>query len=169
MATATFTLMSEFAVTVPADYKHANQLDSFLKKIRKSKNVYGYNENITDANFAKVTTQLVPGKTYKVKIFGINGRVTSADCLVHYRSQKAIFTGAQGASLVWEQKKEEFRKGKWTASFDEKEALWKDTGGYHGVPGVFCDSIGDHNFPFELSAFEFDWYSFNCLLCFCEE
>src|SRR5207247_2433023 len=105
---------------------------------------------------------------YKVRIFGINGRASSADCLAHYRSQKAIFTGAQGASLIWELKREEFLKGKWTASFDEKEALWEEPGGYYVVPGLFCDTIGGgHNF-LELAAFDFDWFPFNCLLCFCE-
>ena len=161
-----FYFVKEIKVTIPKDYDHSTRLNSFDKKNRKK--FYGYNDLITDENFARVTTQLVPGKTYTVKIFGITSGevVTSDECLTKYREEKALLVGAQGASVVWEQQREELPKGKWYASFDEKGNL-PVAGGYHRVPYVFAHSYGD--FYFDLGGFEVDWDDVDYLLCFCDE
>ena len=157
-----FAPLTTFQFTVPKDYNHPTQLASFAKENRKK--FYFYNDNITDRNFAKVTNKLVPGKTYEAKIFKITKRVTSEDYLAfRKKTQKAIFVGAQGISVVWQQAKEQFPKGKWTVSFDEKDAFWQDANGRRGVPRV-GRNIGDGWF-FDLGRFEGDLDDGDCLLC----
>lgn len=156
-----FALLTTFQFTVPKDYNHPTQLASFAKENRKK--FYFYNDNITDRNFAKVTNKLVPGKTYEAKIFKITKRVTSEDCLAFLKkTQKAIFVGAQGISVVWQQAKEQFPK-EWTVSFDEKDAFWRGADGRYGVPGVFRRVGGA--WDFDLGRFEGDWDDGDCLLC----
>ena len=157
-----FSLLSSLQFTVPKDYNHPTQLASFAKENRKK--FYFYNDNITDRNFAKVTNKLVPGKTYEAKIFKITKRVTSEDCLAFLKkTQKAIFVGAQGISVVWQQAKEQFPKGKWTVSFDEKDAFWQDADGRRRVPFVGRGVGGA--WDFDLGRFEGDWDDGDCLLC----
>ena len=68
--------------------------------------------------------------------------------------------------LAQMQHKDKFPVGKWTVSFDEKEALWKDADGHHRVPYVIAYSAG--GFAFFLGTFESDWNSGLALLCFCD-
>ena len=159
-----FDLVTSFDVVVPKNYNHATRLSTFRKA--HGKEFYFYNDAITDVNYAKVTTKLIPERKLKVKIFQITTRVSSEDCLGFLRGQKAILLGAQGASLAYEQGKNQLPKGRWHVSFDEKNALWVDSGGYHGVPHVLAGSDGD--FEFDLGSFEADWASDDCLLCFCD-
>jgi hypothetical protein len=169
-----FELLTKFEVTVPEGYNHATRLTDFkatyqpeVETEEKKKHFYYYNPNITDANYVRATTKLVPGQKFQVKVFGIRrGKsVTSDECLDKIRSENGVLAGAQGASLAYEQGKDNLLKGKWHVSFDEKEALWYD-GGYHGVPCVDADSDGD--FEFDLGRFELDWGDDSCLLCFCD-
>lgn len=161
-----FTHLTTFEVTVPEGYDHATRLDTFAVA-HKSEFKYGYNSNITDANYSKATTKLVPGRKFQVKVFGIKSGevVTSNDCLVKLCSEKAVLVGAQGASLAYEQGKDKLPKGKWSVSFDEKEALWCD-GDYRRVPYVYRFSDGE--FSFFLGRFEDGWNCGDCLLCFCD-
>ncbi len=160
-----FDLLTMFEVTVPEGYNHATRLDSF--KAEHQSEFYHYNPNITDANYGRATTELVPGRKFQVKVFGIrrNKSVTSNECLDKIRLENGTFVGAQGASLAYEQGKANLPKGKWYGSFDEKEALWF-SGDYHKVPDVYVSSGGD--FKFTLGDFERPWYDDFCLLCFCE-
>jgi len=161
-----FGLLTSFELTVPKGYNHGTQLATFAKFTKeKSERFYFYNENITDANYAKATRKLVPCKAYGVKIFGIKQRVTSEDCLAFLASQRAILVGAQGVSLTRQLKKEKFPVGKWTVSFDEKDAL-SSVGGSLRVPFVRRNSVGD--WRFSLGVFEGDWGDAHCLLCFCD-
>jgi len=159
-----FELTDTFEVTVPEGYNHASRLTAFGKEHRKA--FYYYNDAITDTNYANATTKLVPGRKFQVKVYQIKGTVSSDDCLGFLKSQKAILVGAQGASLAYEQGKDKLPVGRWSVSFDEKEALWKDAVGYRRVPYVYRDSDGD--FEFNLGSFEFDWDDGYCLLCFCD-
>lgn len=160
-----FELVNTFEIVVPEGYNHSKRLHSFGKEHREA--FYYYNDNITDSNYAKVTTKLEPGRKLKVKVFQIKETVTPLDCMAKLRSEKAILVGAQGASLVWEQKKEELPDNRWSVSFDEKDALWKDPDGDHGVPYIGRYSYGV--FGFRLACFEGDWDVSGCLLCFCDE
>lgn len=158
-----FQLLTTFEVVVPTDYQHATRLDTFRRK--HGKEFYYYNGNITDRNFSRATTQLAPGQQLKVKVFQITKKVTSNDCLVFLKNQNAVFTGAQGATLTYEQAKDQLPKGRWYVSFDERDTL-PFVDGYHRVPYVNAFSDGD--FEFGLGRFEDVWCVGRCLLCFCD-
>jgi len=157
---------ADFEFTVPADYKHDTQLDTFAKKIKKLRTTYYFNDALTSANFAKATNKLEPGKTYRVRIFPILETVTSEDCMTFLKKQGAILVGGQGITLLQDGKSDQFPVSKWTVSFDEKDALWEDADGHHGVPCVDRDSDGV--WSFDLVSFGFGWYDGFCLLCFCD-
>lgn len=160
-----FKLLKSFELTVPEDYVHETQLASFSGNHRKE--FYGYNDNITDENFAGVTDKLIPGETYELKIFGINQPVSSEDCLALLKMQPRIrLVGAQGASLARQLKKEEFPVDKGVISLDNKDALWKDADGFHGVPYVYRHSDG--GWSFNLDYFGGVWLDGHCILCFCD-
>ena len=81
------------------------------------------------------------------------------------RSKESVFVGAQGATLVFEQKRDSLPKGKWYSSFDEPERLWKDAAyGYHRVPRVGAYRDGD--FHFSLGVFGLPWNDSLAFLCF---
>ena len=156
----------EFEFTVPSDYNHDTQLDTFAEKTKSLETTYYFNDDLTSANFAKATNKLVPGKTYKVKMFPVLERVTSEDCIDFLAKQGALLVGGQGVTLLQDNKADEFPVGKWVVSFDQKDALWIDSDGYHGVPGVGRRSDGD--FGFDLGGFGRDWYDDDVILCFCD-
>ncbi|MDO8579428.1 MAG: hypothetical protein Q7R72_00980 [bacterium] len=160
-----FEQVGEFSVVVPEGYNHATRLETFSNQHRKEFNYY--NDAITDKNYSSATTKLVAGRKFKVKVFQIKETVTSVDCLGFLKSQKAVLVGAQGASLAYEQAKNQLPINRWSVSFDEKKALWQDTDGSRRVPYVFRHSGG--GFGFGLGGFEFDWDDDYCLLCFCDE
>ncbi|MFA6325232.1 MAG: hypothetical protein WCX46_03335, partial [Candidatus Paceibacterota bacterium] len=134
--------IKEFEIIVPVDYDHSKQIDVFAKKTKKETTTYYFNDDITSKHFANASTKLVPGKTYKVKIFPILARVTSEDNMAFLAKQNAILAGDHGLTLVYEQKKEELPKDKYTVSFDKKESLWKDADGRRRVPVVYASSGG---------------------------
>lgn len=150
--TEKFALLVDLGIiTVPDDYDHSTALDKFMKKNRKKFN--GINDNITDANFPNPTRVLKPGDKLHVRAFKqvVGGTTTSEERMAFSATQKAIHTGAQGASLVFDQKRDQLPKGKWYASFDEKDRLRTDADGYRRVPFVLCRSDGD--FIFGLGRF----------------
>jgi hypothetical protein len=159
-----FELIKTIDLIVPENYNHATHLASFKKENRKK--FYDYQNEITDENYARVTTKLVPGQKGKVKIFQIKEPVSALDCLKKLKKERAILVGAQGASLVWELKKKELPLGKWGVSFDKKEVLWRNGLGDHRVPKIF--GVSDSAWYFDLSDFEDDWGGDSYLLCFCD-
>ena len=160
-----FELLNSFELTVPEGYNHGTQLAAFSKFAEnKSEKFCLYNNNITDKNYAKATHRLIPIKTYGVKIFHIKKLVSPEDCLAFLVTQRAIFVGAQGLSLTRQLKKNEFPVGKWIVSLDEKQALWADVIGFHGVPGMYRHLNGVWDFG--LGFFEGDYNDDKCLLCF---
>lgn len=165
--TEKFALLVDLGIiTVPDDYDHATALAKFGKKNRKK--FYYYNEAITDENFPNPTRVLKPGDKLRVRAFKqvVGGTTTSEERMAFLATQKAIHVGAQGASLVWDQKRDQLPKGKWYASFDEKDHLWTDAGGRHRVPYVLCPSDGA--FEFYLGYFERVWRGDGAFLCFCD-
>ena len=153
--------------TVPDNYNHDTQVDDFAKKTRKLKSTYYYNDELTSKNFSKATNKLIPGKTYGVKMFPLlEGGISSEDCLAFLESNNAILVGAQGITALQADQPDIFPTGKWTVSFDEKDALWKDAGGGHRVPYVSRYSFGD--WEFDLGYFEGSWNSDDVLVCFCD-
>jgi hypothetical protein len=157
-------LVVSFDVIVPENYDHATRLDTF-REVHEEE-FYSYNDNIMDANFSEATVKLEPGRKLTVKVFQITEQVTSEKCLAFLKSQKAVLTGAQGASLVYEQAKNKLPKGKWHVSFDKKDVLWQDSDDYRRVPVVHASSGG--GFDFLLGRFESNWGPAHCLLCLCD-
>ena len=74
-----FTLLKEVTRTVPVGYVHKKQLAKFAENHRKE--FIFYDKDITDNNFSKVSNQLVPGKTYKIKFWLINEDVEPEETL----------------------------------------------------------------------------------------
>ena len=160
-----FRFVTSFSIVVPQGYDHATRLAKFRNEHEKE--FAFYNGDITDGHFAKATTMLAPGSKLKVKVVQITETVASEDCLAFLRNQKARLLGAQGVTFAYEQGKDKLPKGRYYASFDEKDALWEDPAGHHRVPGVYADSGGD--FFFLLDYFESAWVGAGGLLCFCDE
>ena len=154
-------------ITVPNDYNHATRLATFLKMNRKK--FYDVNKNITDANFSRPSRILKPGAKIRVRAFKqiVDGTTTSEERMAFLAAHKmAVYTGAQGASLVFEQKRGQLPKGYWYASFDEKDAL-PFLGGCHGVPRVDVYSGGGFNFG--LGSFGSVWYGGSAFFGFSDE
>lgn len=162
-----FSLFADLGIiTVPQGYNHATQLATFKKKNCKKFRLY--NDDISDEHFPTPSRILKPGDRLHVTVFKqtVSGLTTSEERVAFLKSKNTEFTGAQGASLVFEQKNKELLEGYGYVSFDEKQCLWEDAVGYHRVPVVHRDSDGF--FRFVLGRFEDDWYDVSCLLCFCD-
>ena len=162
-----FSLLADLGIiTVPDDYDHTTRLTLFGEKNREK--FYYYNDGITDEHFPNPTRILKPGDKLHVRAFKqiVSGATTSEERLAFLATQKAVHTGAQGASLVWEQKRDQLPKGYWYSSFDEKDRLWEDADGDHRVPLVGARSGGD--FDFRLGDFEYVWYDDRAFLRFCD-
>lgn len=167
--TEKFALLVDLGIiTVPDDYDPSTQLARFNQKHQsdEKKSFCYYDDEITDKNFPNPTRVLKPGDKLRVRAFKqvVGGMTISKERMDFLRNQKAVFVGAQGASLVFEDKRDQLPKGKWYASFDEKERLWKDAVCRRGVPNVHCRSDG--GFEFGLGNFGRVWDDCHAFLCF---
>ncbi len=163
-STEKFALLVDLGIiTVPDDYDHASRLKTFGKQNRKK--LYYYNDDITDTNFPNPTRVLKPGDKLRVQAFQqiVDGTTTSEERMALLATQKAVHVGAQGASLVFDQKRDQLPKGKWYASFDEKDRLWTDALGRHRVP--YLNALSDGDFGFSLGDFELLWPAAHAFLC----
>ncbi len=161
-----FGIMKEFDLIIPHNYTHITRLTDF--KGRFEKEFYLYNNDITDENFKNPSSILQPDKKLKIKLVrlcAMHQPVTSEDCIRVLKNQRALLTGAQGISLLYEISKDQLPKGKWYVSFDEKERLWGD--GFHKVPYLY--PYLDNAWKFDLGSFERDWYDDLVLVAFCDE
>ncbi|MEK7184813.1 MAG: hypothetical protein AAB683_01605 [Patescibacteria group bacterium] len=166
--TEKFTLLVDLGIiTVPEDYDHATQLAKF-KVENEKKFQYGYDKNITDANFPTPSRILKPGDKFRIKAFiQTVARTTSEEHMAFLVTQKAVHLGAQGASLVFDQKRTQLPKSRWYASFDEKECLWEDAGASrHRITDMFAHL--DDGFEFSLGCFEGYWGNDDAFFCFCD-
>ncbi len=164
-------VVSKFSITIPANYKHAKQIDRFAEKVKKLNTTYHYDKDLTSKKFENATHRLVPGKTYTVKIFPIlerassKERVSGEDCMAFLRKQNAILVGGQGLTLAYSLMPDEFPVNKCVVSFDEKVALWKGgLSGHHMLPRV--DRFPGGGQRFDLDSFESGLRKGYCLLCF---
>ncbi len=136
-------------ITVPECYVHGKRLDSFSKENHGK--FYRYNTDITDANFPNPSRVLKPGDKLHVRVFKqtISSATTIEERMAFLATQKAIYVGAQGASLVWEQKRDKLPKGYLYAFYDEKDRLWEQ---YHDYLKVsYMEASRDGSFNFNLS------------------
>lgn len=162
-----FALLAELGeIIVPDDFVQATWLSSFRDKNKEK--FYYYNDDITDENFSNPTHILKPGDKLWVRAHKqiVSGTTTSEERMKFLATQKSWLVGAQGASLVFEQKRDKLPRGYWYSSFDKKSRLWKDADGSRRVPGVNADSDGDFNFG--LGSFERVWDGNDVILSFCD-
>lgn len=152
-------------ITVPNDYHHATQLTKFTKQNRRWFDRYA--GIVTDETFPNPSRYLGSGHKLRVRVFKqvASGVTTSKECMEFLRSQNAVFTGVQGLSLVFEQKREQLPKGHRYASFDEKERLYRDRGDHRLVPVI--DAKRDGKFDLNVVSFDDVWNSCgDALFCF---
>ena len=163
-----FALLADLdIITVPRDYVHKTRLDSFMKQNRKK--FYDVNNNITDANFSNPSRILKPGDKLWVRAFEqvVSGTTTTKERMDFCRQQPTNhWVGAQGNSLVFDQKRDQLPKGKWYESFDEEDRLWEDTHGYRRVS--YLDAYSDGDFDWYLGHFGPPWNVSLAFFCFCD-
>lgn len=153
-----FVLLADLGIiSVPDDYNHTTQLATCRQRNR------GYisfeNDDISDENFQNPSRILKSGDKLRVLAYqhaeGIH-ITSSIECMEFFRAQNAVFVGAQGISLVAEQKRHLFPKANLIryASFDDPDRLWIDAEDYHRVP-VMDVSLGPPTIS--LKYFESKW------------
>lgn len=127
------------AIVVPNTYNHTTQLNSFAGEHSVEFQFFG--NHPTNEHYSNPSRILKPGDRLFVRAFRrrnfiegggdrLNSVITSEDCLTFHKTQQAVYTGAQGLSLVWTQLREILPKGYRYFSFDEKERLWNNTSGF---------------------------------------
>lgn len=166
-ASKKFALLADLGViTVPDDYDHGTALTTFARENRTK--FFSYDDNITDQNFPNPTRVLKPGQKLRVRAFGqlLTESATLEERLVFLKTQQAIYLGAQGAALVFEEMRDQLPKGYRYASFDGKELLWKSPLDRRGTLNVHCHWNG--GFAFGLLLSDCVWSSSTALLCFSE-
>ncbi|MFA7193591.1 MAG: hypothetical protein WC087_01595 [Candidatus Paceibacterota bacterium] len=162
-----FTLIVDLGIIiVPFDYKHATQLGRFGMQNRSK---FYFNENIIDGNFPNPSRILKSGDKIHVRVFKqvVDGITTNEERLAFLASQNAFFAGAQGASLVFEQKRDMLPDGPRYLSLDEKNRLWKDAAEFHRVPCIGSKSSAV--FGLGLDLFENTSDSSACIIGFFDE
>ncbi len=124
-------------IEVPQDYEHTVQLTRFRKRHYRGEEegpFHLYSDDITDEHFSNPSRVLKPGDRLRVCVFQLDkhrsATFTSKGAMAFLARQgMAIYLGAQGASLVFEQKHDQLPKDRWFASFDKKGRLWTTKGG----------------------------------------
>lgn len=162
-----FELLLDLGVIIaPDDFNHSTCLVTFIKNNRNS--FFDINEQITDKNFSIPTRILKPGDKLNVTVYQqIKAEDTSSKERIKFlNTLNSIFVGAQGATLVWEQKRDLLPKGKWYSSFDKQEIYWEQADAYKWIPRISCYTNGEYNF--NLGEFKQLTNKSSCILCFQE-
>lgn len=187
-STEKFVLLADLSmITVPEDYRHATQLDSFRSTYRGHFDYY--DDGVTGAQFPNPSCVLMPGASLSVRVFGLRvlpgmsaaklgiteverckaSVTTIEECITFLNNQKAVCVGAQGASLIWEQKREQLLPGYAIISFDEPKALLKQHNQYYAPYLVRSDEFSDgsgYDFGLEsvsgtLGSYDFAFFCIN--------
>lgn len=158
-----FELVDTLRIVVPEDYDSSKCFASIILKYPRA--FYYYHNAISDKNYAKATVKLNPGEKIKVGVYQIKKMATFEDCMAKLCLERAMFVGAQGLALIWEQKRDELPKGRFhILSFDEEKALWKDSSGAYQLP--YINRGSDNAFKFSLDSSEHALSAGHYFLCF---
>lgn len=160
----------DFRFTVPLDYDHDSQLDTFARKTKDSSTTLSFDVNLSSKNFAKATTRLIPGKTYRVQLFPILEMVWGEYCIRFLKKKGAILVGGQGITLLQDKVPDEFKfptMDGYVVSFDEEYDLWKDNYDCYNVPQIKYNSSID-SWKFSLHRFNIGLSGVGFLLCVSE-
>lgn len=128
--------IKEFTLTVPLHYEHDKYIDQFALRMKASMEKCRFDKEFSSANFSKATTKLLPGVTYKVKMFPVEDHIAFNKCIEFMQIQCALMAGVHGLCLVYDLAKENFSNNKFVNCFDEKDALGKDEHGGKGIPVI---------------------------------
>lgn len=163
-----FVLLADFGMITVGGYSHGTRLALFRKKYETQ--FCCYDKDIEEKNLRNPSRLLRSGDTLHVRAFkqSFFGTTTFEERVAFLKSQKAMFVGAEGVSLLWEEKRHQLPKGYGYGSFDEKDRLWTDNAGYHRVPVVRCNKDKNESFDFMLGYAEMAWFCDSIILCFCE-
>lgn len=160
-----FTSFSGFFLKIPQDYDHQKELSLLGGAIEYSDT---YTEFIfTDEKFNKVSHAISPNKNYFVRIFEVVGEmVTFSDCLNFLSTEGAVFTGAQGLSLLWRLKKEKLPHYANIFSFDKEGFLPRDR---HGLilPCIYRNNSWQLRVKYLRKSLQTE--ERNCFISFFEE
>lgn len=134
-------------ITVPADYVLVTEFGGM--------------------NFSNPSRVLKPGERVWVRAHKqiVSGATTSEERLAFLATLNSYLVGAQGIELVYP-KRNQLPKGRWYASFDEKERLPFDAERSHRVPEVRRDF--DDDFNRSLGYFGIPWFVNDAVLSFCD-
>lgn len=178
-----FSFLKQFKVTVPTSYNHKDQSRLFF---RRHSSGYWFNRKFNyraDVHpgaiegfcdyVSPVTSELIPGKVYTVKVFKSDKENTLVDYLDHCKSIGAYLVGTRGLTLAWEQQKEEFPRGMVTFCLDKLENCYNYSRYSKDYRAPFVSrldedgefSFSSHNVGLSCSSFGV----LSCILCYCEE
>ncbi len=116
------------------NHEHSSSLTSFAKMHKTS--FYLFDEKMTDQNYAQVSTKLVAGDRYSVKMFKIVGFFTVKDCFDLISANNAKLVGAQGLVMAYLQGRKHLQALGNTdiISLDTRENLPKVYNNFADVP-----------------------------------
>lgn len=168
-----FSVLVDFGtISAPCNYDHENYLDNFQMYNRGDFH-YGYHDKLTDSNFSNPSRIILPGDTFHVIAFSqeiFTEYATMQESLDFLKKQGSVFVGAQGAGLLWLQKRRMFprvpeikpsgelyelikaKERRSYLSFDDPERLFFDDNNVHRIPEILIRANGD--FGFGLAVYE---------------
>lgn len=120
-------VVSEFDLTVPVNYNHDTCLASFEEKVTtKNRDRVDYKYEFQDKHWSGVTTKLIPGKKYTVRICSSLPK-EKGFCVKDYtnfiRRKRGLLVGAQGLVLAFNLHKKKFPDNTTVISLDKENAL----------------------------------------------
>lgn len=113
-----FALIRELQITVPNTYDHKTQLISFENENKNGVDLLS-TEAFSDNIFTHSADELVPGRTYTIRVFSLTTVVSYDDCREFMMKEHVKFVGAPGISLLTQLKRSVFPKEKVTLSFGD--------------------------------------------------
>lgn len=168
-----FSLIADLGIIrVPPRYEHSTRLAWF--RSRYGKKLSFYDEDIFDQNFTNPSRILKPRDKLRVRVFKQNVKSSTGEERIAFLiAQGAVFTGAQGASLALEFKRDRLpENGGMFLSMDKEECLPNDQ--WKKVPCINRNydrsRQANWDFLFSLGSFNMgggcDGPTSFCLLCF---
>jgi hypothetical protein len=121
-----FALLTDLGIiTVPEDYVHSSQLAIFIAKHGQEFRLY--NHSITDKDYGNPTRILKPGDRLRVRTYRqiVPGETTYEERIAFLNAigMNSIYPGAQGLTLVYEQKYGMLSPGYVYTSFDHQTQI----------------------------------------------
>lgn len=119
-----FGLVTEIGtLVVPKNYKHETYLTDSCGRIGHGSRVF------SDDHYPNPTRVMRPGDKFRVSAFK---QKTERTCYLEQMEflrelPGVVFTGAQGAAIVWELLRDRMPKDLWLLSMDEPPRLWTES------------------------------------------